>query len=194
MLKSICLTSKTAVPQGPTNIYYFIPILISTSIWVSRFRNLHFHKDLVCQNCGNCFSGSGQFQCCSLPENVWTAVIQRKSELISYDVFHFQWISAKKRQISGTTPFSVDYLSDFHPGFTFCDIILSFKRCSCWLLMGRWESFSMDRLFQTCYLYSVTSFSVPIIVQKYVNRTVNVCVDSKANETRDIFVNVSSKK
>ena len=76
----------------------------------------------------------------------WTALIQRKSELISSetelisadvyhvlwisaekrqnyetalfsaDVYHFLWISAEKRQNYETALFSADYLWDFNPG------------------------------------------------------------------------------
>ena len=54
----------------------------------------------------------------------WTAVIQRKSDLIcsetaliSADVFQFLWISFKKRQISEKTLLSAaDYLWDFNSG------------------------------------------------------------------------------
>ena len=46
----------------------------------------------------------------------WTALIQRKSELISADVFHILWISAEKCQNYETPLFSADYLWDFNPG------------------------------------------------------------------------------
>ena len=46
----------------------------------------------------------------------WTALIQRKSELISADFFHVLWISAEKRQTYKTALFSADYLWDFNPG------------------------------------------------------------------------------
>ena len=46
----------------------------------------------------------------------WTALIQRKSELISADVFHILWISTEKRQNSETALLSADYLWDFNSG------------------------------------------------------------------------------
>ena len=46
----------------------------------------------------------------------WTALIQRKSELISADVYHVLWIGAEKRQNYETALFSADYLWDFNPG------------------------------------------------------------------------------
>ena len=54
-----------------------------------------------------------------------TILIQRKSELISSvselicaDLFHVLWISAEKRQISGTAMLSADYCCDFNSGGT----------------------------------------------------------------------------
>ena len=46
----------------------------------------------------------------------WTALIQKKSKLISADVYHVLWISAEKRQNYETALFSTDYLWDFNPG------------------------------------------------------------------------------
>ena len=46
----------------------------------------------------------------------WTALNQRKTELISADVFHILWISAENCQKFETALFSADYLWDFNMG------------------------------------------------------------------------------
>ena len=68
----------------------------------------------------------------------WTALIQRKSELISSetklisaDVFHVIWISAdstEKHQISETALFRTDYLWDFIPG-NLCFLCSFYQLC-----------------------------------------------------------------
>ena len=97
---------------------------------------------------------SGLFQRCSLPENLWSALIQlwtalkteifraknqcwnsavsalifSETELISADVYHVFWTSAEKRQNYETALFSADYLWDFNSGTYFSISLFKIKR------------------------------------------------------------------
>ena len=70
-----------------------------------------------------CYCSSNKTDMVQLFFQFWTALIQRKSELISSetelisaDVYHVLWMSGEKRQNYETVLFSGDYLWDFNPG------------------------------------------------------------------------------